>query len=473
MRITSGAIVVLALVAGAPVLPGQEPRPSDRVFARDLLRELVEINSTLAFGSTAAAKAMAARFRSAGFPEPDIVLAGPTPDKQNLVVRMHGNGSAKPILLVAHLDVVDAPKEGWSPGLDPFRLTERDGFFYGRGVLDMKHAVATIMVTLIRLRAEGFVPKRDIIVAFTADEEGGNANGVSWLLANHRDWIDAAYCLNPDAGGGQIEKGRRVRMTVQTSEKTNVSFRAATKNEGGHSSLPVKENAIYQLAKGLARLAERDLPFRFNETTRAYFEHMAALETGQTAADMQAVAKDPPDLAAAGRLAAGSAYFNAILRTTCVATRLSGGHADNALPQTAAAVINCRIFPGDTVEFVRNTLTEIMADPGIAVTRLAAGPPSPASPLLPEVMGAIEKLTQEMWPGMPVFPVMDPWASDSLSLRRAGLPAFGVNGAFGELDLGNAHGANERLPVDAYYEGVEFCYRLIKTLTASGPAQNR
>jgi acetylornithine deacetylase/succinyl-diaminopimelate desuccinylase-like protein len=458
MRITSWAVVVLVFGLGAPVLPGQ-------TFARDLLRELVEIDSTSAFGSTAAAKAMAARFRSAGFPESDMVLAGPTPDKQNLVVRLHGKGAAKPILLIAHLDVVDAPREGWSPGLDPFRLTERDGFFYGRGVLDMKNAVAALVATLIRLRAEGFVPGRDIIVALTADEEGGNANGVYWLLANHRDWIDAAYCLNLDAGGGQTEKGRRLRMTVQTSEKTNVSFQAQTQNQGGHSSLPVKENAIYQLAKGLARLSERDLPFRFNETTRLYFERMAAIETGQVAADMKAVAKDPPDLDAAGRLAASSPYYNAIMRTTCVATRIEGGHASNALPQTAAAVINCRLFPGDTVESVRNALTEILADPGIAVRTMAAGRPAPASPLMPEVMGAVEKVTHAMWPGMPVFPVMDPWASDSISLRRADFAAFGVNGAFGELDVGNAHGANERIPVDAYYESVEFLYRLLKALT--------
>ena len=285
------------------------------------------------------------------------------------------------------------------------------------------------------------------------------------MRTNHRDWIDAAYCLNLDAGGGQTEKGRRLRMTVQTSEKTNVSFQAQTQNQGGHSSLPVKENAIYQLAKGLARLSERDLPFRFNETTRLYFERMAAIETGQVAADMKAVAKDPPDLDAAGRLAASSPYYNAIMRTTCVATRIEGGHASNALPQTAAAVINCRLFPGDTVESVRNALTEILADPGIAVRTMAAGRPAPASPLMPEVMGAVEKVTHAMWPGMPVFPVMDPWASDSISLRRADFAAFGVNGAFGELDVGNAHGANERIPVDAYYESVEFLYRLLKALT--------
>jgi acetylornithine deacetylase/succinyl-diaminopimelate desuccinylase-like protein len=455
---------MLFLWLAPPALPAQGDDPAGRAFQRDLLRELVEIDTTAAFGSTRAAEAMAARFRAAGFPASDITLAGPSPNKQNLVVRLRGKGSAKPILLIGHLDVVDAPRDGWAAGLDPFRLTERDGFFYGRGVLDMKSGVAALVDAIIRLRGEGFVPSRDIVAALTADEEGGNANGVSWLVANRRDWIDAAYCLNLDAGGGQIEKGRRVRMTVQTSEKTNVSFRARTRSEGGHSSLPVKENAIYQLASGLARLSGRDLPFRFNQTTRAYFERMAALETGPLAADMRAVAKDPPDLAAAARLAAGSPYFNAIMRTTCVATRIEGGHADNALPQTASAVVNCRLFPGDSVEFVRDSLTEILADPGIAVSAIVPGRPAPASALLPEVMEAVEKLTQEMWPGMPVFPVMDPWASDSLSLRRAGFAAFGVSGLFGELDFGNAHGANERLPVDAYYQSVEFLHRLVKML---------
>ncbi len=465
---TTPAIIVTLIVLLAANLPAQEntnANPGRRAFQRDLLRELVEIDSTAAFGSTKAAEAMAARLRTAGFAESDMVLAGPSPNKQNLVVRLRGKGSGKAILLIAHLDVVDAPKEGWAAGLDPFRLTERDGFFYGRGVLDMKNGVAALVDTLIRLRGEGFVSGPDIIVALTADEEGGNANGVNWLAINHRDWVDAAYCLNLDAGGGQTEKGRRLRMTVQTSEKNNVSFRIQTKSEGGHSSLPVKENAIYQLANGLARLSEHDLPFRFNESTRTYFERMAAVETGPAAADMRAAAKDPPDLAAAARVAAGSPYFNAILRTTCVATRIEGGHANNALPQTASATINCRLFPGDTVEFVHDYLAETLGDPGIAVTTLAAGRPAPASALLPEVMGAVEKLTQEMWPGMPVFPVMDPWASDSIHLRRAGLTTFGVNGTFGELDFGNAHGANERFSVDSYYESIEFLYRLVKVLT--------
>jgi acetylornithine deacetylase/succinyl-diaminopimelate desuccinylase-like protein len=466
-RFCSLGAAILLLAAGLQAQRNEKPAdpgPSGRALARDLLRELVETNTAPASGCTRAAEAMAARLRAAGFADSDLTLAGARPEKQNLVVRLRGRGQAKPILLIAHLDVVDAPREGWAAGLDPFRLTERDGFFYGRGVLDMKHAVAALVANLVRLRAEGFVPRRDIVVALTADEETGGSNGVAWLMRNHRDWIDAEYCLNLDAGGGQAEKGRRVRMTVQTGEKSNVSFRAATASRGGHSSLPEKDNAIYRLAAGLTRLAGHDFPFRFSEATRAYFERMSAAEGGAMAADMMAVSKDPPDLNAAKRLADSSPYFNSILRTTCVATRIEGGHAANALPQAAGATINCRIFPGDTVEFVRSTLAGFLADGEIALTVAAANPPAPASPLMPEVMGAVERLTGEMWPGMPVYPVMDPWASDSLSLRRAGMPTFGVNGAFGELDLGNAHGANERLPVEAFYEGVEFLYRLLKML---------
>jgi acetylornithine deacetylase/succinyl-diaminopimelate desuccinylase-like protein len=414
---------------------------------------------------------MAARLRKAGFSDSDALLAGPRPEKQNLVVRLRGRAQAKPILLIAHLDVVDAPKEGWAAGLDPFRLTERDGFFYGRGSLDVKNAVAALVANLIRLRTENFVPDRDIIVALTADEETGNSNGVYWLLANRRELVDAAYCLNLDAGGGQAEKGRRVAMTVQTSQKTNVSFRAETKSPGGHSSLPEKNNAIYRLAAGLTRLSQQDFPFRFNETTRAYFQRMAAVQSGAVATDMLAVAKDPPDLAAAQRLADGSPYYNSILRTTCVATRLEGGHADNALPQMARAVINCRIFPGDTVQFVRTTLAGILADQEIALTSGGGGQPSPASPLLPEVMGPIERLSNQMWPGLPVLPVMDPWAGDSAPVRRAGIPTFGVSGTFSD-ELGNAHGANERLGVVGFDQSVDFLYRLLKSLTAGdGRAQ--
>jgi acetylornithine deacetylase/succinyl-diaminopimelate desuccinylase-like protein len=468
-RLLSLGLPILMAAAQLSGQPGQgtvrDEGSSRRSLARDLLRELVEINTSPAFGSTKAAEAMLSHLRAAGFPEADLALAGPRPEKQNLVVTLRGKGTETPILLLAHLDVVDAPREGWRAEIEPFKLTERDGFFYGRGVLDVKHGVAILMSALLRMRAEGFVPNRNIIVALTADEEGGGANGVAWLMRNHRDWIDAEYCLNLDAGGGQAENGKRLRMTVQTGEKTNISLRADAKSQGGHSSLPVKENAIYQLAAGLTRLASQGFPFRLNETTRAYFERLSLTETGTVAADMRAVAKDPPDLAAAKRLGDVSPYYNAILRTTCVATRIEGGHASNALPQTASAVINCRVFPGETVEFVRETVTGMIGDPQVTVSLMAANSPAPASPIVPAVMAGVERLTAEMYPGIPVYPVMDPWTSDSVSLRRAGITTLGVNGTFGELDLGNAHGANERLPVSTFYEGVDFMYRLVRLLT--------
>jgi acetylornithine deacetylase/succinyl-diaminopimelate desuccinylase-like protein len=463
-------IIVIAVLACGPATSGAQapgaaaPLPDARL-ARELLEELVAIDTTPAKGCTKAAEAMAVRLRSAGFSDPDVLLLGGRPDRQNLVLRIRGVGKAKPILLIAHLDTVDAPREGWSEGLDPFRVTERDGFLYGRGVGDDKGAVATIAATLIRLRAEGWRPDRDILAAFTADEETGNANGVSWLLSDRHDLMDVAYCLNLDAGGGHMEKGRRVRMTVQTSEKMYLSFRLQASSPGGHSSLPDKDNAIYRLAAGLTRLAACEFPFRFNDTTRAYFGRLAASERGAVADDMRLVAKDPPDLDAARRLAAVSPYYNAILRTTAVATRIEGGHADNALPQMARATVNCRVFPGDTAEFVQETIAKALADPAITVTALGGAQPTPASPLLPEVMNAVETLSKQRWPDVPVLPVMDPWASDGARLRRAGVATYGVSGTFGELDLGNAHGANERVPVDAFNDGVGFLYELIKTLS--------
>jgi acetylornithine deacetylase/succinyl-diaminopimelate desuccinylase-like protein len=332
-------------------------------------------------------------------------------------------------------------------------------------VLDNKHAGAGLVANLIRLRAEKYVPNRDIIVALTADEETGNANGVGWLLAERRNLMDIAYCLNLDCGGGRLERGVCSRISIQTCEKYYLSFRAETKSPGGHSSLPGKDNAIYRLAAGLSRLSQYEFPFRFNETTRAYFERLSHYEKGPVAPDMLAIAKDPPDLEAAKRVAARSVFDNAILRTTCAATRMEAGHADNALPQSARAILNCRVFPGDTIEFVQKTLSGILADPEIQLTPLGLGQSSPVSPLLPEVMTSVEQVCQTMWPGVPVLPTMDPWASDSARLRRTGIPTFGVSGTIDE-ENGNAHGANERLPVKSFYEGVDFLYRLMKLMTA-------
>ena len=472
MRIRSygvGALLLLLLPTSlsAQTVPDQTIAASglaiERRLARDLLQELIEIDTTPAVGSSKAAEAMAARLLAGGFVRADVELLGPRSDRQNLFVRLRGRDKAKPILLIGHLDTVDAPREGWDS--DPFRLTERQGFFYGRGVNDMKNGVAGLVATLIRLRAEEFVPKRDIVVALTADEETGNANGVGWLVRQRPDLIDVAWCINLDGGGGQMKDGQRVRLTVQTSEKVNVSFRAETTSPGGHSSMPDKDNAIYRLAAGLARLAQYDFPFRFNETTQAYFERLSKVERGPLAEDMRAVAKDPPDLEAAHRLAAASPFYNAILHTTAVATRLQAGHADNALPQSARATINCRVFPGDTLDFVRRTLVEVLADPTITITSAGAGRESPVSPLLPEVWGPLEKVCGQMWPGIAVLPQMDPWASDSAVLRRAGIPTFGLSGTFADMNDSSAHGANEKLSVESFYESNEFLYRFVKALS--------
>jgi acetylornithine deacetylase/succinyl-diaminopimelate desuccinylase-like protein len=445
-----------------------KPTPSQQL-AREILKELVEINTTHQFGSTKAAEAMAVRLRAAGFANTNVQVLAPEkhPTKGNLVVRLRGNGKVKPVLFVAHLDVVEALKEDWSEGIDPFKFTERDGYFYGRGTLDVKGEAALLIANLIRLKQEDFVPDRDIIVALTADEEaGGEANGVEWLLANHRGLIDAAYVINTDAGGGQIEKAKHVRYTMQTGEKVFLTFRLEVKNAGGHSSLPVKDNAIYHLADGLTRLARHDFPAKLNETTRAYFERMSVYEKGQVATDMKAVAKDQPDPTAISRLSSVSPLFNSTMRTTCVATMLEAGHAENALPQTARAVVNCRLLPGESAEEVKRSLVNVLANERITVTPLNEAVASPASQLVPEVTRPIERIVSEMWPGVPVVPVMDPWTSDSTPLRRAGLQVYGVSSIFYEIDPIRAHGKDERIGAQEFYEGAAFGYQLMKALTA-------
>jgi acetylornithine deacetylase/succinyl-diaminopimelate desuccinylase-like protein len=360
-------LLALAFAASpsAAWAPTAATTPTERL-ARDVLRELIEIDTTDSTGSTTvAAEAMAKRLRDAGFPAADVQVLGPHPRKGNLVARLRGSGARRPILFLSHLDVVEARREDWS--VDPFRFLERDGYFYGRGTTDVKDGCAILVANFIRWKQEGFAPDRDLILALTADEEGGSFNGVDWLLSSHRDLLDAEYCINTDGGDFQLEKGRRRLVALQASEKTYASFRLEARNPGGHSSLPAKDNAIYRLAAALGRLAAFDFPLRLNEVTRAFFTRMAAIEPGPVAADMKAVLQDPPDPAAVARLSA-SAYFNALLRTTCVATQLEGGHAENALPQTARAVVNCRILPAESPAEVQRTLVRVVADPGVAVT---------------------------------------------------------------------------------------------------------
>jgi acetylornithine deacetylase/succinyl-diaminopimelate desuccinylase-like protein len=443
----------------------EDVRPYHLRLARDIFRELIEINTTMNVGSTKAAEAMTARLKAAGFSESDIHLVGPRQQNKNLVVRYRGSGNAAPILFIAHLDVVEALREDWS--MDPFIFVEKDGFFYGRGTSDMKSEVAEIVANFIRLRKEEFVPKRDIILALTEHEESGDANGVLWLLTNRRDLIDAEFAINLEGGGGDIQKGKRTLLEVQTSEKVYISFQLDATNRGGHSSIPVKENAIYRLAAGLTRLSAFDFPVRLNETTRTFFERTAQQEEGRTRSDMLALVKTPIDTAAANRLAASSPYYNALLRTTWVPTMLSGGHAENALPQRARAVVNSRMLPDETAENVLATLHRVLADSQIVVSQLAPAHPGPLSPLRKDVMDVVERLAAAMWPGVTVTPVMSTGASDGKFLRQAGIPVYGVCGIFADIDDVRAHGRDERIGVKEFYDSVSFMYTLIKSIAGN------
>jgi len=452
------AIGVLALSVSA----GAQSGPHD-ARAREIYKELVEINPTDSVGNiTRAAEAMAARLKAAGFAAADVQVLGPDPRKGNLIARYRGTGARQPLLLLAHLDVVEAKREDWS--FDPFTFLEKDGYFYGRGTSDDKAMAAQFVANLIRLKREGFTPDRDLILALTADEEGGQFNGVAWLVKNHKQLIDAEFAIN-EGGGGTMRKGKYLTNQIQASEKVYQDFRVEATNAGGHSSLPVKDNAIYHLSAALSRLAAFDFPVEMNEVTRGYFEKSATVETNpRVAADMRAVARPSPDLAAAARLSAMLPYYNAQMRTTCVATQLFGGHATNALPQLATANVNCRILPGVPPESIRAKLIEVLADPALKVSFVDQARPSRPSPLRPDVMSTLESLTKQMFPGVVVVPVMSTGATDGLYLRNAEIPTYGVSGTFGDLDDVRAHGRDERVGVKQYFEGLEFQYRLIKAL---------
>jgi acetylornithine deacetylase/succinyl-diaminopimelate desuccinylase-like protein len=432
-------------------------------LAREIFKQLIEINTTDSVGdNTRAAEAMAARFREAGYPASDIQVLAPRPRKGNLVVRLHGTGTARPILFIGHLDVVEAKRSDWS--FDPFVFREDGGYFYGRGTSDMKGDDAVLVATFLRMKRDGFKPVRDMILALTSDEEGGTANGIDWLVKNHRDLIDAEFCINSDARGGDIKNGRWMYMSIQAAEKVFVSYRLEVTNSGGHSSLPTKDNAIYHLAEGLARLAKFDFPVQLFDVTRASFERTAPFYTGQLGADMKAVVATPNDGAVVARLSALPQY-NAQLRTTCVATMLSGGHAENALPQTAAAVVNCRVLPVDNLGDVARTLNQVLADPKIQVSVMTAGRPVPTYvPTNPKVMSVVEAATAKRWPGLAVIPQMSSGASDGIYLRSAGIPTYGVSGIFDDEDDVRAHGRNERVLVKAFQEAIDFMYDVCTSL---------
>ena len=455
----------VAFLCGISFAQTQTALSPEHQAAHDIFKQLIEINTTdtPAGNVTAAAEAMAERFRAAGFTAEDIHVDGPKTNKKNLVVRLHGRGAGKPILFIAHLDVVEALRQDWS--MDPFKFNEVDGFFYGRGTSDIKQGDTVLIANFIRLKKEGWVPARDLILALTADEEGGESNGVQWLAKNHRDWIDAEYCINTDAGDFETKHGKRMLLGMQTSEKNYVDFRLEVKSNGGHSSRPVKDNAIYHLSQGLARLAEFDFPVSLNETMRGYFERTAALESPATGADFRAViGSDHAKAEEAAKRLSQSAFFNALLRTTCVATRLEGGHANNALPQTAAANVNCRMLPQDSLQNVQDTLKRVLADDRIAVTVVGEAVPAPASAINPAIVSKLQSLSAKLYGGLPIVPVMDTGASDGKYLRIAGIPTYGVPGVFEDVDDVRAHGKDERIGVKDFYDGVDFYYEFIKSL---------
>jgi acetylornithine deacetylase/succinyl-diaminopimelate desuccinylase-like protein len=458
-------ILVMAIQHGYTQQSGDKSALNEnQKLARELFRELVEINTTINNGCGKAAKAMANRLRKAGFAAADVKLVGPAPQHLNLVVHYRGKGILPPVLFIGHLDVVEALPGDWS--MDPFQFTELDGYFYGRGTLDMKGDDASLVANLIRLRQEGFTPDRDIIVALTENEEGGDANGVQWLLNNRRDLINADYCINPDGGGGDIKNGMENTLAIQTSEKIYLDYTFEVRNKGGHSALPVQENAIYRLSNALIRLSAYEFPLHLNETTRMYFERNALKESGQMKEDMLAMARIPTDMAAAKRIAAAAPYYKANMRNTCVATMLSGGHAENALPQTAKANVNCRMLPDDKPDSVLATLRKIVADSLVTITCTYSSVQGPLSLLRKDVLDAVDKLAVSMWPGVIVTPSMSLGASDGRFLRAANMPVYGVSGMFIDVEDIRAHGRDERIGVKEFYNGVEFMYRLMKALTS-------
>ena len=449
---------------------------STRKMSHDIFQQLIEINTTDSVGNvTTAAEAMAQRLRDAGFPAADIQVLGPNDRKKNMVARLHGTGAHKPVLLIGHLDVVEARPEDWTT--DPFKFVEKDGYFYGRGTQDMKSDDVIFVMTLIRFLKEGYKPDRDIILALTADEEGGKSNGVDWLLKNRRDLIDAEFVLNPDNGSVDTVNGKPIMVGMDASEKLYADYQLETTNPGGHSSLPRPDNAIYHLADAIARLQRYRFPFELSPVTRAYFSEMSTIEKGQTAADIKGILKRPSDPAAVKRLSADPEY-NALLRTTCIPTRLAAGHANNALPQRATANINCRILPGHSREEVRQVLIGIVDDPKITVhyvrndgTVLDRAPDDKGQApvrLRPDILDPLRQVVSEMW-NVRVVPSMNTGASDGVYTDAAGMPTYGITGVGIDTDDIRAHGKDERVRAESFYQGVDFYYRYLKALTGGEP----
>ncbi len=460
--------LALTVLLAAPLGAQTGKDPEARRLEREILKQLIEINTSDSAGHTPeAARALADRLLAAGLPASDVQVLGYDPRYQSLVARYRGRASGKkPILLMAHLDVVDARKEDWST--DPYQFVEKDGWYYGRGTSDVKDGAAMLVANFIRYKKEGFVPDRDLIIVLTADEET-TGESIRWLVTDHRDLVDAEFALNTDGGGGDYKDGKPIRFNVQAAEKVYQSFVLEVRNKGGHSSRPVPDNAIYHLARGIARIADFQFPVRLNAVTRAFFERGAAAESPALAADMRLVAKTG-NPAAARRLSAASPYYNSVLHTTCVATRLLAGHADNALPQLARATVNCRIEPDDPVDSVEAALRRVAADSAIHFSRAAQANPSPPSPLRKDVLEPVEAVAGRYWPRVPVVPEMSTGASDGVYTRLAGIPTYGVSAVFDDMNDSRAHGRDERVGVKEYHQAAEYWYELVKRLAGGSPA---
>ena len=458
------ALLTSALMMATPGLAEEAPR-ADQLAFRDLYKELVETNTTLSSGScTLAAERMAARLKAAGFADDQLTLfATPEHPKEGGLVAVYPGTSkrAKPILLIAHIDVVEAKRADWER--DPFTMVEENGYFYGRGTADDKAQAAVWIDTLIRFKQEDYKPKRTVKVALTCGEETNGAfNGAEWLAANKRDLIDAEFALNEGGGGDSDGKGKVLGQSVQVGEKTFANFRLETRNPGGHSSAPVPANAIYELAAALGKIAAYDFPLEMTDTTRRFFAEAGAARGDETGRAMAALTKDPTDKAAEA-IVNKDPFLHSNLRTTCVATLLDGGHAANALPQRAGANINCRIFPGHSIESIRDELATLIGDPGVTVTQLPPKRPAPpAPPLDPKVIGPMQTLVDKYWPGLKVVPAMANGYTDATFLGAVGIPTYGIPGMWGDPDGNGAHGLNERMEVRSVYVGRDYMYDLVK-----------
>jgi acetylornithine deacetylase/succinyl-diaminopimelate desuccinylase-like protein len=461
---TRSSVIAAIILAAATCAQAQTRSPEQQAFV-ELYRELVEINTTDSVGdSLRAAEAMAARLRAGGFPAQDITVLSSGPRKGNLVARLRGTGARRPLLLLAHLDVVEARREDWD--FDPFKLQEVDGYFRGRGTIDDKAMAAIFVANMIGYVKEGLKPDRDIILALTADEELSDSphNGVRWLLRNHRDLIDAEFAIN-EGGGAALRNGQPFRLAVQLAEKVYQTYQLEVTDRGGHSAAPRRDNPIYRLADALRKVAAFDFPPRLNPVTRAFFERLAASETPAVAEAIKALlaGRTEPELLAP---ITGRADYNAQMRTTCVATMLEAGHAENALPQTARATVNCRVLPDESIEEVGRTLARVIADEKVAIIPKGTAVMSPPSAPNPEVVQAITQVSVAMWPGVPLNATMSAGYTDSRWLRSAGIPAYGVSGLFSDPGNNGVHGRNEQIGIKALFDSKEFLYRLVKLLAA-------